>query len=137
MPPFLFFFPQKVLKSAVPELVADIPVPGFLKRLFRAQNKLVSGLNEIIENQKDLIQVMVLYRHTGRIIYYCDVESPPVLLRDKGFFYSPCGEKKKKPQQELLRSIQYEKQSISTLAEMHNFLVGNGCGPGLAYTIAS
>ena len=25
---------------------------------------------------------------------------------------------------------------IATLAEMHNILVGTGCGPGLAYSIA-
>ena len=127
-------FVNEVLKSAIPELVSDIPVPGVLKWAFGAKSKIQDAMESMIEGNKELIGVMVLYRHIGRVIFYQSCKDPPVQLVDEGFFYKPRMRSGLPPRQNLFRNITYQKESIETLAEMHNFLVGNNAGPGLAYT---
>lgn len=132
-------FMNRTMEAAVPEIVGGIPVPGIVKRFLRIQKILTDGINGFIEDQSDLIKVMTFYSHIGTIVYYADVESPPVLLRDEGFYYRPLPGKSSEISlsfQYLFRNIKYEKQSFATLTDMHNILVGNGCGPGLAYNIA-
>lgn len=134
---------NQVLKGAIPELCNDLPVPGFLKWAFGAKSKMQEMVESIIEGNKDLISIMVLYRHIGKIIYYPNDKAPPIQLVDKGFFYKPLpglgadhptnGKEEEEPAARL-RDVEYERQSIEVLAEMHNFLVGNNAGPGLAYT---
>jgi hypothetical protein len=140
---------NEVLKGAIPELCNDLPVPGFLKWAFGAKSKMQEMVESIIEGNKDLISIMVLYRHIGKIIYYPNDKASPIQLVDKGFFYKPLPRpspdsglgvypptngKEEEGSPARLRDIEYERQSTEVLAEMHNFLVGNNAGPGLAYT---
>lgn len=139
---------NEVLKGAIPELCDDIPVPSFVKWAFGAKSKLQELVDSVIKGNKDLISVMVLYRHIGKIIYYPDDRSLPLQLVDRGFFYKPLPNAtltpravgagagdlaKSMPPSISLRDIEYERQSIAVLADMHNFLVGNNAGPGLAF----
>merc|ERR1711977_755123 len=103
---------NQVLKGAIPELCNDLPVPGFLKWAFGAKSKMQEMVESIIEGNKDLI-------------------SKP--LPGVGGDHPTNGKEEEEPAARL-RDVEYERQSIEVLAEMHNFLVGNNAGPGLAYT---
>ena len=136
-------FVNEVLKSAIPEVVLDsfkafklsnLLFHPFQHQIERAKRRIEDKMVSVIEGNKELIGVMVLYRHIGRVIFYQSCKDPPVQLVDEGFFYKPRMRSGLPPRQNLFRNITYQKESIETLAEMHNFLVGNNAGPGLAYT---
>jgi len=105
---------NEVLKSAIPELVSDIPVPGVLKWAFGAKSKIQDAMESMIEGNKELIGVMVLYRHIGKVIYYKNDET------EKGFFYKP-RMRNGMGQQIFFRNIKYRKENIETHEKMETF----------------
>mmetsp|Transcript_11643 Transcript_11643/g.32809 ORF Transcript_11643/g.32809 Transcript_11643/m.32809 type:complete len:462 (-) Transcript_11643:967-2352(-) len=107
-------FVNEVLKSAIPELVSDIPVPGVLKWAFGAKSKIQDAMESMIEGNKELIGVMVLYRHIGKVIYYKNDET------EKGFFYKP-RMRNGMGQQIFFRNIKYRKENIETHEKMETF----------------
>mmetsp|Transcript_10013 Transcript_10013/g.24952 ORF Transcript_10013/g.24952 Transcript_10013/m.24952 type:complete len:507 (+) Transcript_10013:55-1575(+) len=130
-------FINQVMHGAVPELVADLPVPKVLKWAFGAQRKLADAIESLVDGNKELVRVMTLYRHIGKICFYRSEHDPPEQLVDKGFYFKPAAAavdggagRSKLP---LFRSVEYEETSLESLTSMHNFLVGNGAGPGLAF----
>jgi len=130
-------FINQVMHGAVPELVADLPVPKVFKWAFGAQRKLADAIESLVDGNKELVRVMTLYRHIGKICFYRSEHDPPEQLVDKGFYFKPAAAavdggagRSKLP---LFRSVEYEETSLESLTSMHNFLVGNGAGPGLAF----
>jgi hypothetical protein len=119
--------------AALPEIGDQLKLPWFINNVFI---KWITGINDTIEeqlektleDQKELLKVMVRYRHIGNVIYYEDTQSDPVLYKDREINYTS-----KDKSEKLFRDINFENtkgKNIETAGTNHNFLVK---GPGLAY----
>mmetsp|Transcript_10012 Transcript_10012/g.24949 ORF Transcript_10012/g.24949 Transcript_10012/m.24949 type:complete len:501 (+) Transcript_10012:55-1557(+) len=127
-------FLNQVMREGIPELVGRVK-PGYgwtiLKWIFRARRRLTDSIDSFIEDNKELIRVMSYFRHIGVICYYPSMTDKPEKLIDEGF--KAAAARKYAFEPHLYRSVEYEEKKFSELADMHNFLVGNGAGPGLAF----
>jgi len=116
-------FVNEVLKSAIPEVVLDsfkvfklsnLLFHPFQHQIERAKRRIEDKMVSVIEGNKELIGVMVLYRHIGKVIYYKNDET------EKGFFYKP-QMRNGMGQQIFFRNIKYRKENIETHEKMETF----------------
>ena len=116
-------FVNEVLKSAIPEVVLDsfkafklsnLLFHPFQHQIERAKRRIEDKMVSVIEGNKELIGVMVLYRHIGKVIYYKNDET------EKGFFYKP-RMRNGMGQQIFFRNIKYRKENIETHEKMETF----------------
>jgi len=121
-------------------------VPRFLVRIIAGPIGIADFLEKFLKaaKYKGFRDVMRSFRHIGKIVYYKDLETPK-LMKDKGPDCEELG--CANPEAKLLfrgsvtvkyvkREMRFKDTDIATLSNMHNFLVGNGVGPGLAYSVA-
>lgn len=115
-------FAIAVLKAAIPEVIDDLQLPGIIKFLGGLTQKALDFGEDFLISNKELLCLMAKYRHLGKIIYYKDATSSPVVFWDPEL---NC-KKKEGSSVKLFRDLVFEQpkkgEIVKTLGDHHGFL---------------
>lgn len=98
-------FINDFVEDAADQIADKVPIPSTLKWAFQLQGKLEDSLENVIEGDiiQDIVATLSKYVHPGKIVYYEDKDSKPVVLKDMGAFY-----KNTKGRKDTFRSVPYK-----------------------------
>ena len=121
-------FIQDFVENAIPEISSKVPVPSTLKWMFSLKGKLEETVEDVVESDivQEIVTTLSKYVHPGKIVYYEDKDSKPVVLKDMGAFY-----KNSKGRTDTFRSVPY-KPVESPLGEAMGWHM-DIISPGLKY----